>query len=45
MHKILAKIRLLYCPFCGNRLEPDEFNVENWKCMDCNRVWFIKLIG
>ena len=47
MHKVNSKIRTVKCPliFCDGFCEPDEKNVENWKCKKCGRVWFIKLVG
>ena len=47
MHWINAKIKLVRCPLtaCDGLCEPDEINVENWKCKKCGRVWFIRLVG
>lgn len=46
MHMIKSKIRYVNCPLiaCNGLCEPDEGNVENWKCRECGRVWFIKLV-
>jgi hypothetical protein len=47
MHKLSVKIRVMDCPlpYCKGLMEPDEKNVENWKCKECNNVFFIKLVG